>query len=498
MITTATLNRQELLQVAEAVAREKMIDRSVILQALAEAIQKTAKMRYGLEYDIRVNIHPTTGEITVQRYTEVVETPENRFTHISKQDADHKTGKSHAVGDMMIELLPPVDFGRVSAQNAKQIILQKVRDAERDKQYAEFKDRIGDIVMCVVKRAEFGTITVDIGGRGEGILRRNDVLPREMLKVGDRTRAYVVDVRREAKGPQVFLSRTHAQFMAKLFAAEVPEIYDGTIEIKNVARDPGSRAKIIVASRDASVDPVGSCVGMRGSRVQAITNELQGEKVDIIPWSADDATLVIQALAPARVNKVILDEDERKMQVIVDEDQLSPAIGRRGQNVRLASQVTGWRIDIMTDTEHSEKRSQEFTKRTALFMDALDVDEMIAGCLAAEDFATLDDVAFVEPQELLQIEGFDENLVNVLQDRARAYVAVKQSAQATALAKLALTDDELLALQGTDVQTIEDFAGLTADDLIDTTGYFVALGTERTRAEQLIMTARKLCGWLNA
>ena len=492
-----SFNRTEVLQIAETVAREKMIDREVIIEGLEEAMQKTARLRYGNDYDIRAHIDRRTGDVTVRRVLTVRTTPENRHTEITPEAALKYGKKEYQDGDEISEVLPPVDFGRVAAQSAKQLILQKVRDAARDQQVAELRDRIGEIVMCTVKRVEFGTVVLDLGGKGEASMRREDLLPRELLKVGDRTRAYVADVRREVRGPQVFLSRTHPQFMAKLFAAEVPEIYDGTVEIKAVARDPGSRAKIVVSSRDASVDPVGSCVGMRGCRVQAVTNELLGEKVDIILYSPDIATLAVQALAPAQVLKVVLDEDAHRMDVIVEAENLSPAIGRRGQNVRLAAQVTGWKIDIMTESEYSEKRMAEFEKRTALFIEALDVDEMIARCLAAEEFETPEDVAFVETDELLAIDGFDADLVQVLQDRARVWVAAQEAAAHTALKTLGLSVTEQAALNGSEVKSLEDFAGLTPDDLVDVSeGLFRDTGTERPRAEALIMEARRQCGWI--
>lgn len=499
MSNGVSLNRAEILQVAEVVAREKMIDRDVILGALEEAVQKTAKIRYGNEYDIRASINRKTGEVRVIRVLKVCEVPTNTYIEIAPADALRRTGKTYALDEEIVEELPPIDFGRISAQSAKQIILQKVREAERDKQVTEFKDRIGEIIMCTVKRVEFGTAVVDLGGRGEAMMRRDDLLPRELLKVGDRVRGYVVDVRREVRGPQVFVSRTHPQFMAKLFAAEVPEVYDGTVEIKAVARDPGSRAKIVVSSRDASVDPVGACVGMRGCRVQAVTSELQGEKIDIIPYTADIAALAVQALAPAKIVKVVLDEDVGRMDVIVDDDQLSPAIGRRGQNVRLAAQVTGWKIDIMTETEYSTKRQNDFERRTELFMTALDVDNMIAQCLAAEDFETPEEVAFVAADELLSIDGFEAELVQVLQDRARVWVAAQEAASKEALAPLGLSVSEAAALNGSEVKTLEDFAGLTPDDLVDPgEGLFKAVGTERPRAEALILDARRRCGWLES
>ena len=389
-------NRLELLQIADAVAREKSIDRSIVITAMEDAIAKAARSRYGSETDVHAEINPKTGELRLSRHMLVVETVENPSNQISLDEA-RRHNPAAQVGDTIADTLPPLEYGRIAAQSAKQVIVQKVREAERDRQYQEYKDRIGDIVNGIVKRVEYGNVVVDLG-RGEAIVRRDEMLPRETMRNGDRIRAYIYDVRREPRGPQIFLSRTHPQFMAKLFAQEVPEIYDGIVEVKAVARDPGSRAKIAVISRDSSVDPVGACVGMRGSRVQAVVNELQGEKIDIIPWSQDIATFVVNALAPAEVAKVVLDEDRERIEVVVPDQQLSLAIGRRGQNVRLASQLTGWDIDILTEQEESERRQAEFEKRTKIFMDALNVDEVVGQLLASEGFTSVEELAFVEPE----------------------------------------------------------------------------------------------------
>src|SRR3954454_23277918 len=378
-------NRLELLQIADAVAREKSIDRAIVIESMEDALQKAARSRYGQETEVRAEINPKTGEVRFSRLLLVTDDVENDAIQISLTDA-RKRNPAAEIGDWISETLPPFDFGRIAAQSAKQVIVQKVRDAERDRQYQEYKDRIGEIVNGLVKRVEYGNVIVDLSGRGEAIVRRDELIPRETFRPGDRIRAYMFDVRRETRGPQIFLSRTHPQFMAKLFAQEVPEIYDGIVEVKAVARDPGSRAKIAVTSRDSSIDPVGACVGMRGSRVQAVVGELQGEKVDIIPWSVDQATFVVNALAPAEVAKVVLDEDRERIEVVVPDDQLSLAIGRRGQNVRLASQLTGWDIDILTEAEESERRQKEFAERTQVFMEALDVDEVVAQLLASEGF----------------------------------------------------------------------------------------------------------------
>src|SRR5208283_4354514 len=411
----------EILQIADAVAREKSIDRSIVIASMEDALQKAARSRYGQETEVRAEINPRTGEVRFSRLMLVVDAVENDATQISIAEARKRNPAAQA-GDWISETLPPFDFGRIAAQSAKQIIVQKVREAERDRQYDEFKDRIGDIVNGVVKRVEYGNVIVDLG-RGEGVIRRDEMIPREMFRPGDRVRAYVYDVRREARGPQIFLSRTHPQFTAKLFAQEVPEIYDGIVEVKSVARDPGSRAKIAVTSNDSSIDPVGACVGMRGSRVQAVVNELQGEKIDIIPWSPDAATFIVNALQPAEVMKVVLDEDSTRIEVVVPDDQLSLAIGRRGQNVRLASQLTGWDIDILTEAEESERRQKEFAERTSHFMEALDVDETVAQLLASEGFRTVDEIAYVEPRELASIEGFDEETAAEIQTRALNHLA---------------------------------------------------------------------------
>src|ERR1700741_4458326 len=414
-------NRLELLQIADAVAREKSIDRGIVISAMEDAIAKAARARYGSETDVHGEIDPKKGELRLSRHMLVVENVENSANQISLEDA-RRANPGAQIGDTIADTLPPLEYGRIAAQSAKQVIVQKVREAERDRQYQEFKDRIGDIVNGIVKRVEYGSVIVDLG-RGEAIIRRDEMLPREVFRNGDRVRAYIFDVRRETRGPQIFLSRTHPQFMAKLYAQEVPEIYDGIVEIKAVARDPGSRAKIGVISRDSSVDPVGACVGMRGSRVQAVVNELQGEKIDIIPWSPDIATFVVNALAPAEVAKVVIDEDKERIAVVVPDQQLSLAIGRRGQNVRLASQLTGWDIDILTEQEESERRQADFEKRTRMFMEALNLDEVAGQLLASEGFTSIDELAFVEPRELASIEGFDEETASELQERAREYLA---------------------------------------------------------------------------
>jgi N utilization substance protein A len=459
-------NRLELLQIADAVAREKLIDRELVLEAMEDSLGKAARSRYGAEYDIRAFIDRKSGEIQMSRALEVVDEVENHFTEISVEEARLKNPEAE-VGTFITEPLPPMDFGRIAAQTAKQVIVQKVRDAERERQYEEFKDRVGEIINGIVKRVEYGNVIVDLG-RGEGIIRRDQLIPREAYRVGDRIRAYVRDVRRETRGPQIFLSRTAPEFMAKLFAMEVPEIYDGIIEIKAVARDPGSRAKIGVISYDNSIDPVGACVGMRGSRVQAVVNELQGEKIDIIPWNQDAATFIVNALQPAEVTKVVMDEDAQKIEVVVPDEQLSQAIGRRGQNVRLASQLTGWDIDIMTEAEESERRQQEFNERTAMFMETLNVDEMVAQLLVSEGFTSLEEVAYVELEELTVIDGFDEDTAEELQARARESLeeanqkALEEArglgAEDTLIEFEGLTPQMVLALAKDGITSLDEFA----------------------------------------
>ena len=493
MITSR--NRIELLQIADAVAREKVIERDTVLEAMEEAIQKAARSKYGAENEIRAEIDRTTGEIRLFRCLEVAEEIENEATEISLPDARERNPAAQ-LGDIIAEPLPPIDFGRIAAQTAKQVIVQKVREAERERQYEEYKGRISEIVNGIVKRVEYGNVTVDLG-RAEAVIRRDELLPRETFRQGDRVRAYIYDVRRELRGPQIFLSRTHPKYMAQLFAQEVPEVYDGIIEIPSVARDPGSRAKIAVLSNDSSIDPVGACVGMRGSRVQAVVNELQGEKIDIIQWSPDDATFIVNALAPAEVTKVVLDEETRRIEVVVPDEQLSLAIGRRGQNVRLASQLTNWDIDILTEDEESERRTEEFTTRTATFIEALDVEEIIAQLMVAEGFASVEEVAFVPLAELASIEGFDEDIAGKLQERAAGFLAERDRLLKEKLKQLKVTDElaefpgistpmlVVLAEQG--IKTLDDLADPAGDELLE---YLPDAGMTEEEANDIIMAAR--------
>jgi N utilization substance protein A len=510
-------NRLELLQIADAVAREKSIDRQIVVDAMQDAIAKAARSRYGIETDVHAEINTKTGELRLARHLQVVDTVENPAIEITVDEAKRHNPAAQ-VGDVIADPLPPFDFGRIAAQSAKQVIVQKVREAERDRQYDEYKDRIGEIVNGAVKRVEYGNVFVDLG-RGEAIIRRDEMIPRETFKVGDRARAYVYDVRREPRGPQIFLSRTHPQFMAKLFGQEVPEIYDGIVEVKAVARDPGSRAKIAVISRDSSIDPVGACVGMRGSRVQAVVGELQGEKIDIIPWSPDVATFVVNALQPAEVAKVVLDEEADKIEVVVPDEQLSLAIGRRGQNVRLASQLTGWDIDILTEAEESERRQKEFVARTDIFMNALNVDETVGQLLASEGFRTVEEVAYVDPSELASIEGFDEETGAEIQSRAQEYLAQIEAELDEKRRALGVEDNlrevagittaMMVALGENDVKNVDDLAGCATDDLVGWTerkdgettrhaGFLDGFDLSRQDAEAMIMAARVAAGWIEA
>ena len=520
-LTGISANRLELLQIANAVAMEKSIDKEIVIEAIEDAIQKAARARYGAEHDIRAHIDPKTGEMTLKRVLTVVsDDTEIEEGELGKQklvDALARD-KDAFVGKVYEEILPPFEFGRVQTQMARQVVTHKVREAERERQFEEFKDRVGEIVNGSVKRVEYGNVIVDLG-RGEVIMRRDQSIPREAFNVGDRIRAYIYDVRRETKGPQIMLSRAHGGFMAKLFAQEVPEVYDGVIEIRAVARDPGSRAKMAVISNEGSIDPVGACVGMRGSRVQAVVAELQGEKIDIIQWSGDEATFIVNALAPAEVTKVVMDEEDERVEVVVPDEQLSLAIGRRGQNVRLASQLSGWQIDIMTESQESERRQREFTERTALFQEALDVDEVIAQLLVTEGFATVEDVAYVEEGEIANIEGFDEDTAVELQARAREWLD-KEAAELDAKRKALGVEDALMQIEGVtlpmavalgtgDVKSVDDLAGMVPDDL---RGYFENKNGERVRepgilesfnmspedAEALIMRARIAMGWIEA
>ncbi|NND21615.1 MAG: transcription termination/antitermination protein NusA [Silicimonas sp.] len=518
-ITSA--NQLELLQTAEAVAREKMIDPALVVEAMEESLARAAKSRYGSEMDIRVSIDRKTGKATFTRVRTVIDPEEEELENYQSQLTPEQAKQyldDPKPGDVIVDEVPPVDMNRIAAQSAKQVILQKVREAERDRQFEEFKDRAGTIINAVVKREEYGNVIVDLQGHGEGVLRRNEKIGRESYRPGDRIRCFIKDVRREARGPQIFLSRTAPEFMAELFKMEVPEIYDGIIEIKAVARDPGSRAKIAVISYDNSIDPVGACVGMRGSRVQAVVNELQGEKIDIIPWNEDAPTFLVNALQPAEVSKVVLDEDAGKIEVVVPEEQLSLAIGRRGQNVRLASQLTGLDIDIMTEEEESQRRQKEFEERTQLFMDTLDLDEFFAQLLVSEGFTNLEEVAYVAVDELLVIDGVDTDTANELQARARDFLE-EQNKKALERARELGAEDSLISFEGLtpqmvealvldDVKTLEDFAtcadwelagGWTTVDgeRVKDDGVLEKFDVSLEEAQHMVMTARIQLGWVD-
>jgi transcription termination/antitermination protein NusA len=513
--SAVSANKAELIAIADAVAREKLIDRMIVIEAMEDAIQRAARARYGAENDIRAKLDPTSGDLRLWRVVEVVEEVEDYFKQVSLEDAK-KLQADAQLGDFIVDPLPPIEFGRIAAQAAKQVIFQKVRDAERERQHEEFKDRVGEIITGVVKRVEFGHVVVDLG-RAEGVIRRDQQIPREVLRVGDRTRSLINNVRRENRGPQIFLSRAHPDFMKKLFAQEVPEIYDGIIEIKAAARDPGSRAKIGVLSHDSSIDPVGACVGMKGSRVQAVVQELQGEKIDIIPWSPDLATFVVNALQPATVSRVVIDEEESRIEVVVPDDQLSLAIGRRGQNVRLASQLTSSAIDIMTEADASEKRQREFVERSEMFMNELDVDETLAQLLVAEGFGALEEVAYVEAEELSSIEGFDEELAAELQNRAAEALERREAAAREERRGLGVEDDlaempylteqMLVTLGKANIRTLDDLADLATDELIarrrveprrraesnrseDKGGILSEYGLSEEQGNEIIMAAR--------
>ena len=517
MATAVTANRAELIAIADAVAREKLIDKGIVIEAMEDAIQRAARSRYGAENDIRAKLDPSTGDLRLWRVVEVVEAVDDYFKQVNLKEAE-KLQKGAVVGDYIVDPLPPIEFGRIAAQAAKQVIFQKVRDAERDRQFDEFKDRVGEIITGVVKRVEFGHVVVDLG-RAEGVIRRDAQIPREVVRVNDRIRSIILNVRRENRGPQIFLSRAHPDFMKKLFAQEVPEIYDGIIEIKAAARDPGSRAKIGVISHDSSIDPVGACVGMKGSRVQAVVQEMQGEKIDIIPWSEDTATFVVNALQPASVSRVLIDEEDDRIEVVVPDDQLSLAIGRRGQNVRLASQLTGKAIDIMTEADSSEKRQKEFVERSEMFQNELDVDETLAQLLVAEGFGELEEVAYVEIDELAGIEGFDEDLAGELQNRAAEALERREEANRSERKTLGVEDDlagmpylteaMLVTLGKAGIKTLDDLADLATDELVqkkrieprrrnedapkrteDKGGILASYGLSDEQGNEIIMAAR--------
>ncbi len=492
-----SIPRLELIQVAEAVSREKSIDKEEVITAMEEAIEKAARSKYGLERDIRANIDRKNGSINIAQFTEVVEIVQNESTQMSYQEAQRRN-LNVVIGDFYKQSLPPIDFGRIAAQTAKQVISQKVREAERQRQFQEYKDRVGEIVVGTIKRVDNQSVTIDLG-RAEAVIKKDQMIPREQLRPGDRLRSFIVDVSEQIKGPQIFLSRASNDFLAALFTQEVPEIYDGIIEIKGVAREPGSRAKISAYSNDPSIDPVGACVGMRGSRVQAVVSELQGEKIEIIPWTEDPVTFVINALAPAVPSKVVMDEDANRMEVVIPDDQLSLAIGRRGQNVRLASQLTGWFVDILTEAEESEKRQEEFLERSKIFIEALDIDDVIAHLMVSEGFVTISDIAEASLEELMAIEGFDEDISLELSERAQNFVKIENQRIDDALRKLKVKDDlynfteisksSILTLAEHNIKTLDELAELDSEELFNILGDKVFINEDD--AGSVIMKARQ-------
>ena len=489
--------RIELIQVAEAVAREKLIDKEDVILAMEDAIQRAARSKYGLERDIRATVNRNNGAISIEQYTQVVQEVEDESTQMSLEEALRRD-KSLKIGDYHKKVLPPFDFGRIAAQSAKQVISQKVRDAERLRQYNQFKDRVGEIILGTVKRSDNFSVTLDIG-KAEGVIRKEEMIPREQLKPGDRVRTYILNVSEETRGPQIFLSRSCNEFLSLLFTQEVPEIYDGIIEVKSVAREPGSRAKISVYSKDNTIDPVGACVGMRGSRVQAVVSELQGEKIEIIPWSEDPVTFVINSLAPAVPSKVIMDEEAGRMEVIVPDDQLSLAIGRRGQNVRLASDLSRWYIDVISESDESDKRQEEINESTKIFIEALDVDDVIAHLIVAEGYSSINDIADTSIDELNNIEGFEEELSIELKERAQNYVKLqnenvekklKSSGIDSKLYEFShLSKFDILTLVENDIKTLDDLADLDSEELFTLLGKKVF--NNENEAGEIIMEARK-------
>ena len=500
------LPRPEIILTIDSIVAEKNVSRDVIFDAVEAAIVKIARAKYGFENDIVVQIDRGNGAISVYKHVTVVDDDfinkvdeeglpmfsEMRHITISEMKKQNPDAK---VGDVIETWLPSLTFGRSQFQSVRQIVLQKIKSAEKDNQYAEFKNKVGEIVNCTVKRIEFGNVYVDINGRAEGYLRRDELIPREILRSGDRIRAYILDVQRDNVGPQILLSRSHPNFMAKLFAAEIPEVYEGLIEIKAVARDPGSHAKVAVFTADSSVDPVGACVGMKGSRIQAIVNELQGEKIDVIEWSDDIVKLTINAIAPANVAKIIIDEDQKHIDIWVAEDQLSVAIGRRGQNVKLASMITGWKLDVLNSEEQEKKRADEDKLKIDQFVKILDVDDMLARMLVAEGFNSLEELTLVSEAEIASIDGFDENLAKELQNRANMFISkekeenikkLKENGVKSDLLDFShLTDKQKLSLLNANIKTLDDLADLDSDELKGILNIDVAV------AEDIIMKARE-------
>ena len=467
------IGNAEILQIAEAVSREKGIPRDLVISSMEQGIQVAGRKKYGHEHNIKAEISRKTGEIKLFKVIEVVEEVENDFTQTTLKDALLSNPEAK-IGDEILTALPPIDLGRVAAQTAKQVIVQKVKEAEREKQYAEFKGRVGEIINGTVRRVEFGNVIVDLGGRAEAIMKRDDSIKSEIYKINDRIKAYVKEVSKQSKGQQIFLSRAHDGMVSKLFELEIPEVYEGGIKIMAVARDPGSKAKVVVFANDSSLDAVGSCVGVKGTRIKAITHELGGEKIDVIPWSNDLAQFVINSLTPATISKVVIDEDKRRVEIVVPEDQLSIAIGKRGQNVRLASRIIGWNIDVMTEDQESKRRSEEFNASTELLMGALQIEEVMAQLLTAEGFTTIDQIASTEPSTISNIDGFDENVAVELVKRAAEYVEAKNSEVIEKLEKLgveqelldvlSISAESFLKLAEYGVKTLEDLGEITVHE----------------------------------
>lgn len=501
-----SMPRQDLLLAIDSLAQEKQIDREIVIESLEAAIAKIAKHKYGEEFNITANIDRKNGAIHVKRLFTVISSPDKLAegeeydpnTMLTVESA-RKYSANAMVGDVVEDQLPEPEFGRMAFQTAKQIMTARVRDAEKGRQYEEFKDNIGDIVSGVVKRIEFGNVFVDINGKAEGYIRGNELIPGERLAVGDRVRALIMDVSRSNTGPQIFLTRTHPLFMEKLFVQEVPEIYEGIIKIKSVARAPGSHAKIAVETQDPSIDAVGMTVGIKGTRIQPVINECHGEKIDVILYSDDPAVYIVNAMQPAKVAKIIVEEDTRSAAVVVNDDQQSLAIGRRGQNVRLASQLTGWNIDVMNEQTEQERRAKEFKEKTELFIKGLDVDEMIAHLLITEGFRTIEEIAFVDIKELESIEGFNSELATELQTRAKAYLDKIEQDYKDEGHKLGMTDDLLefdfikrpiiMKLGNSGIKSLTDLADLASDELVEILGEDNM--TSRL-AGRVIMKAREL------
>ena len=508
------LDKQELLRIVEAVANEKSIDKNLVIESMESAIEKAALIKYGNDNVIKVTIDRDTGEIYIQKVLEIVENPTDPNKEISLENAKsiNKDQSEIKVGDKIFEDLPQIDFGRIAAQSAKQVISQRVREAEKNRQYEDFIEKQGQILSGIVKRLEYGNVIIDLG-KAEGVIKKDELIPRELLKNGDRVKAYCYEVKKELKGHQIFLSRAHPQFLAKLFFQEVPEIYEGIIEIKSVARDPGSRAKICVSSTDSSIDPVGACVGMRGSRVQTIVNELHGEKIDIIKWTEDLPTLISESLSPAEIQKVLIDQDNKRIDVILTEENLSKAIGRRGQNVRLASKLTNFEIDILTDKEDSERRQTEFKEKTETLIKNLEVDETLAQLLISEGFQNIEEISQSQPDDISKIEGIDEGTAEELINRSKENLIKEKEEVSKKLKELGveetlinlkgITQGMLVLLGQRNIKKLSDFADLSSDELIGgfdeikgkkikIEGYLEEFSLSRDEADQLIMSAREI------